>query len=178
MKKMLIAAVAFGAMGFVNSASATVASNVFQWAGTVPASATQNGFIIKSPTASDIGAGQMTFTADTAGKGVLSGSSTIEFNVFEYSANTVGAAATDFTYQLSSLKAGVSGLAQEQSATGYFQIEADAVPLVKGTDVTKANGGVVSLSVAPTNVATPSNQPAAGDSVEVLATILVSNATI
>lgn len=176
MKKVLIAAAVFGAMGFASSASAAVASQVFSWSGSVPAAAAQTGWIIKTPQKGDIVPGILVFS-NAANKGVLTSSSDLAFNVFDYAAPpTVGAVASSYTYQLSSLAINSGGLSQEQGANGYFEIKADGASLVKGTDVIKAAGGDTTLSVAPTAVATPSNQPVAGDDVDVQATIVITTA--
>jgi hypothetical protein len=173
---MIIAAAILGAMGFASSASAAVASHVFSWTGSVPAASTQNGWIIKTPQKTDIGAGIMSFAVDASGKGVLNNSSDLAFNVFDYASGTPDAAATNYTYQLTSLAVNNNGLAQEQGANGYFEIKADGAALVKDAVMTKATGGDTTLTVAPTAVATPSNQPAAGDDVNVQATIVVVSA--
>ncbi|WP_421262993.1 hypothetical protein [Aeromonas sp. 602200] len=177
MKKVFVAVAILGAMGFVSSASAAVASHVFSWSGTVPAASTDSAWIIKTPQKDDIPAGILTFT--TAGdKGVLTGSTDLAFNVFDYATPpTVGNAAASYTYQLSSLAINSAGLAAEQGADGYFEIQANGAALVKGQDVTVATGEATTLIVAPTAVATPSNQPDAGDDVNVQATIVVSAAS-
>lgn len=178
MKKTILMAAVLGAMGFANVASANVATNVFTWSGSVPTSATQNGFIIKAADQSDIQNGILVFTADAAGKGNLQSATTLDFNVFDYTGNVVGTAATQYTYQLTNLAATNGGLVQEQDASGYYAITADSVEMVKGTAVSKATGGQTVLTVVPSSVATPSNQPNTGDDVAVQATIMVTAATM
>ncbi|WP_429219258.1 hypothetical protein [Aeromonas veronii] len=177
MKKVFVAAAILGAMGFASSASASVASQSFSWAGSVPAASTNSTWIIKTPQGDDIpGAGSLTFTT-VGGKGELTGASDLQFKVFEYSGGKVGSTATSYTYQLTSLAVSNAGLAAEQGANGYFEVKANGAALVKGQDVTVSNGDATSLIVAPTSVATPSNQPDAGDDVYVQASIVVSAAS-
>jgi hypothetical protein len=175
---LMVAAVVGGAMGFAGAASANVATQVFSWTGSVPAAPSHTGWIIKTPQQGDIASGILVFNADANGKGVLTGATDLAFNVFDYSTPpTVGAVATNYTYQLSSLRVNSSGLAQEQGADGYFEILADGAAMTKGTNVLKTAGGDTTLTVAPTAVATPSNQPSAGDDVSIQATIVVVSAT-
>lgn len=179
MKKTILIAAVLGAMGFAGVASAaSVASNVFTWAGSVPASSSQNSFIIKAADTTDIQNGTLVFTADATGKGTLVSASTLDFNVFDYTGNVVGAPASTYSYQLTNVGATKGGLVQEQDASGYYKIIADSQDLTKGTVNNKAAGGQTVLTVAPTTVATPSNQPSTGDDVVVQATILVTAATL
>ncbi|WP_152607654.1 hypothetical protein [Aeromonas hydrophila] len=175
-KKFLIATAALGAMGFVNSVSANVASQVFSWTGSVPAASTDGAWIIKSPHKNDVDSGILVFKAE-GDKGVLTSSSDLAFNVFDYTANpTVGDAASNYSYQLTSLAINSNGLAQEQGTNGYFEIRADGVALEKDVAKAKASGGNTVLTVAPTTATSPSNQPAAGDDVNIQATIVITTA--
>lgn len=178
MKKLVLIVAILSSFGFAGVASANVASHVFSWSGTVPASSTQTGWIIKTPQKADITPGILVFNANAQGRGELIAASNLAFNVFDYAASpTVGAAASNYTYQLTSLAVNTNstGLAQEQGAGGYFDIKADGTPLVKGTDVVKATGGDTTLTVAP-NATGTANQPAAGEDVNVQATIVVTAA--
>jgi hypothetical protein len=175
-KNVLIAAAIFGALGFAGAASANVASHAFTWSGSVPAVSTQNGWVVKAPQGGDIASGILVFNADAAGKGVLTGSTDLMFNVFDYTGGNVGAAAASYEYQMTSLGVSNNGLVQEQGANGYFEVHADGSALTKGTSVSKAAGGETTLMVAPSAVATPSNQPNAGDDVNVQAAIVVISA--
>lgn len=175
-KNMLIAASILGALGFAGTASANVASQAFSWSGSVPAVSIQDGFIIKTPQKGEIPVGILVFKADASGKGVLTGSTELEFNVFSYVGSDVGNAAANYEYQLTSLGVSKNGLVQEQRANGYFEIHADGELLVKGSGVTKASGGATALSVAATSADTSYNQPDAGDDVNVQAAIVVTTA--
>lgn len=177
MKKILIAAAVFGALGFAGTASANVASNVFTWSGSVPETSTQAGWIIKTPLKTDIANGILVFTANAAGKGELKSSTDLAFNVFKYdAAPAIGDAAANYKFKLSSLAVNNGGLAQEQAPDGYFAIKADSAVLVKDAEVNKISGGETNLTVVPSAAAAPSNQPDAGDDVSVLATIVVVTA--
>lgn len=181
MKKTIVMAAILGAMGFAGAASAAGdASHVFTWSGTVPAIGTEDGFIIKSAAGTDIDNGLLLFVTDASGKGVLQSATSLDFNVFDYStAPTIGAPAKSYSYELTSLAATKGGLVQEQDSNGYYAINADGAVMVKGGAATpKATGGKTVLTVQPSAVATPSNQPAAGDDVAVHATIVVTNATM
>lgn len=176
MKKSILMAVVLGAMGFAGAASAAdQASATFTWSGTVPMAPISNGFIIKDSAGNDIERGALVFDVDAAGKGSLTSSSTLNFNVYAYDGTTVGEAATSYEYQLTSLQATKGGLPQEQDSNGYYEIVADGTPMVKNDSPTPKSG-VTNLTVAPSSVATPSNQPVAGESVDIQARIVISNA--
>lgn len=188
MKKSLLCVALLGSLGFVGSASALSASQTFTWTGTVPAAPTSAGVVIASPTGAAVNHGILTFTADAAhaGKGKLTGSTELSFNVFKEDAAKPGVAditkpATSYDFKLVNLAVNQSGLAMEQDANGYFAIQADnkgtQSKLVKNTAKTGA-AGVTILSVVKSDVATPSNQPELGSSVDLQATILISNATV
>ncbi|MOA69802.1 hypothetical protein D3C78_1981940 [compost metagenome] len=49
---------------------------------------------------------------------------------------------------------------------------------VNGLPTDKAEGGVTNLTVVPSGVALPSNQPIAGEAVDVHARIVISNAVL
>lgn len=170
------AVVVMGALGFAGTAAAeNVASHVFTWSGSVPATSTQNGFIIKASDASDIQNGTLLFTADSAGKGVLTGASTLDFNVFDYTGDTVGAAAQKYTYEMTSLAATDNGLVNEQLADGYYKVVADGVDLAKNTpEIDKAGPTVLTIAAGSGTA----NQPNAGDDVSVQATIVITDALV
>ncbi|WP_421187452.1 hypothetical protein [Aeromonas enteropelogenes] len=177
MSKVHIAAAIIGAMGFVGGVSAAdEASQVFNWTGSVPATSTTGGaWIIKSPSGGEVDSGILAFTADETGKGVLTSSTDLAFNVFSYDSGTVGAQAEKYSYKLTNLAINSNGLAQEQGDKGYFEIRGNASALEKDTVVADVSGETV-LTVAPTTEANPSNQPAAGDDVNVQATIVITSA--
>ncbi|HHQ4663920.1 TPA: hypothetical protein ACSPZY_004430 [Aeromonas veronii] len=186
MKKMKIAIAMLGLLGVVGSASAIDASQVFSWSGTVPAAPTSNSWVIAQPSGAPIGNGILTFTTNAANKGVLTGSTQLSFQVFKEStttANTPDTAqpAASYSYKLVGLAVNRAGLSAEQTVNGYFAIQAangvTTSTLVKNTAVTGASGTTV-LNVIPTTVAAPDNQPMAGDSVDVHATIVVESATL
>lgn len=178
MKKTMLMAVTLGAMGFVGAASAAdQASATFTWSGTVPMAPISNGFIIKDSAGNDIERGTLVFDVNASGQGSLLSASTLNFNVYAFDGTTVGDPATSYDYQLTSLQATKGGLPQEQDAQGYYSIMADgAAMVVNATATTKAAGGVTNLTVAPSGVATPSNQPTAGEGVDVHARIVISGA--
>lgn len=178
MKKTMLMAVVLGAMGFAGAASAAdQASATFTWSGTVPMAPISNGFIIKDSVGNDIERGTLVFDVDAAGKGSLVSSSTLNFNVYAFDGTTVGAPATSYNYQLTSLQATKGGLPQEQDASGYYAIMADGAAMVINAAATpKAAGGVTNLTVVPSAVATPSNQPTSGEAVDVHARIVISGA--
>jgi hypothetical protein len=179
MKKTMLMVAVLGAMGFAGAASAVdQASATFTWSGTVPMTPISNGFIIKDSSGNDINRGTLVFNVDDAGLGTLASSSTLDFNVYESpDGTTVGLPATSYDFQLTSLQATKGGLPQEQDASGYYAIMADGQVMVKGDVATpKASGGVTNLTVVPSAVATPSNQPSAGEAVDVHARIVISNA--
>lgn len=183
MKKTMIAVALLGSLGFISAASAEIsASQTFTWSGTVPAAPTSNGWVIAAPTGAPIGNGILTFTTDSEGKGELTGSTALRFNVFKEL--TAGVAntnepATSYNYSLISLAVNSSGLAQEQDADGYYAIQSDnggvVKPMVKNNSFDSAAGETI-LNVIKSGVDTPSNQPVAGDSVEVQASIVVEGA--
>lgn len=183
MKKTMIAVALLGTMGLVGTTSAIDASQVFTWSGTVPAAPTSTDWVIAQPIGTPITNGILTFTTDIAGKGVLTGSTDLRFNVFKEIGTTgtpdTAQPAASYDYKLISLAVNNAGLAAEQTADGYFAIQASnggvAAPLVKNIAKTGASGETI-LSVVPSGVATPDNQPGAGDSVDVQATIVVENA--
>lgn len=178
MKKHMLIAVVLGVMGYAGAASAAdQASANFTWSGSVPAAPISNGFIIKDSAGNDIERGALLFSVDDTGKGALMSAENLDFNVYEYDGTTVGPAATSYSYQLTSLMVTKGGLPQEQDSSGYYAIEADGVQLVKGAVATaKPAGGVTNLTVAPSGAASPSNQPNAGDVVDVHARIVISGA--
>lgn len=180
MKKSMLMAVVLGAMGFAGAASAAdQASATFTWSGVVPMSSISNGFIIiKDSAGLDVERGSLVFGLKPSGAyGVLTSSSTLNFNVYTSAdGTTVGAPAASYDYQLTSLQATKGGLPQEQDASGYYAIMADGAVMAKGTPVVKAAGGVTNLTVVPSGVSGPSNQPAAGEAVDVHARIVISNA--
>lgn len=177
MKESMLIAVVLGAMGFAGAASAAdQASATFTWSGVVPMSSVSDGFIIKDSVGNDIERGALVFDVDAAGKGTLTSSSTLNFNVYAFDGVNVGAPVMSYDYQMTSLQATKGGLPQEQDASGYYGVMADGAALVKGTPVVKATGGVTNLTVVPSGVATPSNQPSSGEAVDVHARIVISNA--
>ncbi|WP_157830596.1 hypothetical protein [Aeromonas sobria] len=172
----MLMAVVLGAMGFAGAASAADdASATFTWSGTVPAAPVSGGFIIKDSAGNDIQRGALVFNVDPSGDGVLASSSTLDFNVYVWDGTTVGAPATSYDYRLTSLQVTQGGLPQEQDAQGYYAIMADGVTMTKDAPVTKLAGGATKLTVAPSGAATPSNQPTAGDAVDIHARIVISN---
>lgn len=181
MKKTIIAVALLGSLGFIGAASAEiVASQTFTWSGTVPAKPTSKGWVIASPTGAPIGNGILTFTTDIEGNGELTGSTALRFNVFKES-TTPGVAdinvpAPSYKYSLISLAVNSSGLAQEQDANGYYAIQSDnggVVKLMVKNDSFDNAAGETILNVIKSSVDNPSNQPVAGDSVEVQASIVV-----
>lgn len=179
MKNTVVMAAILGAVGFSCAASAAnLASHVFTWSGTVPAASNQSNFIIKSDAGNDIENGTLLFLTDPTGKGVLHSASTVGFNVFDYTGEAVGEQASSYSYALTHLAATKNGLVIEQGTDGYYAINADGATMVKGDAINKPSGGPTVLTVEPTNVATPTNQPKAGDDVAVHATIVITNAVI
>ncbi|MGN5073618.1 hypothetical protein ACTG2C_01140 [Aeromonas veronii] len=179
MKNTVVMAAILGAAGFTGAASAdNLASHVFTWSGTVPAISIQKDFIIKSDAGSDIKNGTLLFLTDPTGKGVLHSSSTVGFNVFDYRNSAVGQPAGSYSYQLTNLAATKNGLVIEQGTDGYYAINADGTTMVKGNTIPKPSGGPTVLTVEPTNVANPTNQPNWGDDVAVHATIVITNAVM
>jgi hypothetical protein len=178
MKKHILMAVVLGVMGYAGAASAEdQASATFTWSGLVPAAPISNGFIIKDSAGNDIERGSLLFSVDDLGKGSLMSAQSLNFNVYEYDGTTVGPAATGYSYQLTSLMVTKDGLPQEQDSNGYYAIEADNVTLVKGAAATaKPQGGITYLTVVPSGVAGPSNQPNAGEAVDLQARIVISGA--
>ena len=186
MKKAVIAVALLGTMGLVGTASAFDASQTFTWSGTVPAMPTSNGWVIAQPTGTAITNGILTFATDAAGKGVLTGSTELRFNVFKESALTPGAPdiaapATKYDYKLISLVVNSAGLAAEQGAGGYFAIQSSnngvAESMVKNTvsatNATQVDGETILSVIKGAGV---SNQPDAGDSVDVQASIVIEKA--
>lgn len=178
MKKHILMAVVLGVMGYAGAASAEdQASATFTWSGLVPAAPISNGFIIKDSAGNDIERGALLFSVDDAGKGSLMSSENLNFNVYAYDGSTVGTATNAYSYQLTSLMATKDGLPQEQDASGYYAIEADGVKLVKeAVPTAKLTGGITTLTVVPSGIVAPSNQPDAGESVDVHARIVISGA--
>lgn len=179
MKKCMLMAVVLGAMGIAGTASAAdQASATFTWSGTVPMAPASDGFIIKDSAGNDIQRGTLIFAVNAGGEGDLTSSSTLNFNVYEsVDGVEVGDPATSYSYALTSLQATKGGLPQEQDANGYYAIQADGDLMEKGAaPVAKATGGVTFLTVAPSAAATPSNKPVAGESVDVHARIVISDA--
>lgn len=177
MKKSMLMAVVLGAMGFAGAASAAdQASATFTWSGVVPMSSVSNGFIIKDSVGNDIERGALVFDVDATGKGILTSSTTLNFNVYTSADGVaVGAPVNSYDFQLTSLQATKGGLPQEQDASGYYGVMADGAAMVKNTPIT-GKSGVTNLTVVPTTVGTPSNQPVAGEAVDVHARIVISNA--
>ncbi|HDO1324271.1 TPA: hypothetical protein P2R04_001218 [Aeromonas veronii] len=185
MKKAMIAVALLGTMGLVGTASAFQASQVFPWSGTVPAMPTSETWVIAQPTGAPITNGILTFKTDAAGnKGVLTGSTELRFNVFKESTATpntpdIAQPAVSYGYKLVSLAVNTSGLAVEQAADSYFAIQGSnggvAAPLVKNALIPGVSGETVLSVVKGTGV---SNQPNAGDSVDVQATIVVEGASL
>lgn len=182
MKKTMMMAVVIGAMGVAGVASAVEAdqaSATFTWSGTVPMAPTSNGFIIKDSVGNDIQRGSLVFAVDNTGKGTLTSASTLNFNVFDYTGNTVGNAVTSYSYQLTSVQATEGGLPQEQDAQGYYAIMSDGAKMViNAAPTVKDTGGVTNLTVVTSDVADPSNQPSAGEAVDVHARIVISGAVL
>ncbi|WP_421252671.1 hypothetical protein [Aeromonas sp. 600724] len=177
MKKTVVMAAILGAVGFTGAASAdNLASHVFTWSGTVPAISTQSDFIIKSDAGSDIENGTLLFLTNPTGKGVLHSASAVGFNVFDYRGGAVGQPASTYSYQLTHLAATKNGLVIEQGADGYYAINADGTTMVKNNPIVKLTGGPTLLTVEPTKVTNPTNQPEAGDDVAVHATIVITDA--
>lgn len=177
MKKTMLMAVVLGAMGFAGAVSAAdQASATFTWSGVVPMAPISNGFIIKDSIGNDIERGALVFDVDAAGKGILTSSSTLNFNVYTLETDgTVGAAVGVYDYQLTSLQATKGGMPQEQDDNGYYSIMADGAEMVKGAAIT-GKSGVTNLTVVPSSATTPSNQPSSGEAVDVHARIVISNA--
>lgn len=176
--KKVAAAVVIGALGFAGAAFAAdtpVASHVFTWSGSVPASSTAMGYIIKATDGGEIQNGALIFSADDAGKGNLLGASSLDFNVFHYVDDVVGQPVTSYNYEMTSLASSKGGLVTEQDANGYFKITADGVDLAKN-DVQEHKMGPTVLTVAAADTAEPSNQPNAGDDVAVQASVVVIGA--
>lgn len=180
LKKTILMAIVMGTMGVTGTVSAAEqAAATFTWSGTVPMGPTSNGFIIKDSVGNDIQRGSLVFSVDAAGKGTLTSASTLSFNVFDYTNDIVGAPASAYSYQLTSVQATKGGLPQEQDAQGYYAIMADGAKVeVNGLPIDKAEGGVTNLTVVPSGVALPSNQPIAGEAVDVHARIVISNAVL
>jgi hypothetical protein len=183
MKKSLVGIALLGSFGLVGTASAVDASQTFTWTGTVPAAPTVSGWVIASPTGAEIGSGILSFTAGASGKGELKSSTELLFNVFKESTGAAGtpdtaAPAATYDYKLVSLAVNANSFANEQGDTGYFAIEAinngDTVTLVKNTAQTAAAGETILRVVKGAGV---SNQPNAGDSVDIQASIVIENAT-
>ena len=175
MKKVAAAVVVMGALGFAGTAAAgNLASHVFTWSGNVPAASTQNGFIIKASDTSDIKNGTLVFTTDTTGKGILQSASTLDFNVFDYKDGAnVGAAAASYDYEMTNLAATKDGSVTEQFGNGYYKVVADGSDLVKNDPVTSKSGPTLLTVAADTGT---ENQPSAGESIAVQATIVITNA--
>ncbi|BCO14970.1 hypothetical protein RIMD111065_33260 [Aeromonas hydrophila] len=176
MKRITLIAAAFFAS---SSAMAIDASNTFTWTGTVPAApVVGNNWVIKSPTGQDLTNGIMVFRLNADGKGELTGSTELAFNVFSEQAPgvpDVAAPANTYTIELTSLAVNSAGLASEQDANGYFGIIANGAALAKGTP--EIMTGDTRLIVGVQNDAA-ANQPLAGDSVDLQATLVVTNAQI
>ncbi|MBL0656188.1 hypothetical protein JD524_16385 [Aeromonas caviae] len=177
MKKPILMAVIMSVASAASAAEGEQASATFTWSGTVPMTPTSNGFIIKDSVGNDIQRGSLVFAVDAAGKGVLTSASTLNFNVFDYTNDTVGDPVTYYSYQLTSVQATEGGLPQEQDAEGYYAIMADGAKIqVNDLPTTKATGGVTNLTVVPSDTPDPSNQPTAGEAVDVHARIVISDA--
>lgn len=180
MKKSLVATVLLGAMGFASTAMAIDASNVFTWTGTVPAAPQANNWVIKSPAGQNLTNGIMVFTLAADGKGVLTGSTEIAFSVFQEDGAGTGNPdlnnkATSYDVELTSLAVNSAGLAAEQAANGYFSLLANGVPLAKNAVTGMTDDTLLTIGVG--TVGAP-NQPSAGDSVDLQATIVVTNSQV
>lgn len=186
MKKAMIAVALVGSMGWIGAASAFDASQAFIWSGTVPPAPTTNGFVIAQPDGSAINNGVLVFHTNATNQGELSASTELRFNVFHEDGTTgqpdLKKVATNYEYKLTSLAINNSslGLASEQDeATGYFAIQASnngtAAKLSKNVAKTAVSGETI-LSVIKSGVPTVTNQPNAGDSIDVQATIVIENA--
>ncbi|HDO1331764.1 TPA: hypothetical protein P2Q98_004564 [Aeromonas veronii] len=189
MKKAMIAIALLGSMGLVGTASAALleTSQVFTWSGNVPAAPKVDGWVIAQPDGSAIPRGILVFTTDAAGKGVLTGSTELRFQVFEEDANDagkpdLGKVATKYNYTLTSLAVNSAGLAAEQADAGYFAIQSlnggVATELKKNTPVAALKEETILSVVKNTQFAAPANQPNAGDSVDVQATVVVDGASL
>ncbi|MBL0656190.1 hypothetical protein JD524_16400 [Aeromonas caviae] len=182
MKKTILMAVVIGAVGVAGAASAAEAeqaSATFTWSGTVPMAPTSNGFIIKDSVGNDIQRGTLVFSVDNTGKGTLTSASTLNFNVFDYTNDIVGEPVTSYSYQLTSIQATEGGLPQEQGEQGYYAIMADGAKMeINALPTDKATGGVTNLTVIPSGALVPSNQPTAGEAVDVHARIVISGAVL
>lgn len=180
MKKSLVATVLLGAMGFTSSVMAIDAANTFTWTGTVPSAPQANNWVIKSPAGQDLSNGIIVFTLGADGKGVLTGSTEIAFSVFQEDGVGTGIPdmnnkATAYDVELTSLAVNSAGLAAEQPTGGYFNLLANGVPLAKNTVTGMTNDTLLTIGVD--TVGAP-NQPSAGDSVDVQATIVVTNSAV
>lgn len=174
--KKVAAVVLMGTLGFAGTAAAdNVASHVFTWSGSVPAASTQNGYIIKAADASEIKNGSLIFTTDTTGKGILQSSSELDFNVFEYTSDTVGEAAKQYTYEMTNFAVNNNGLLNEQPEDGYYKVMANGKDLVKNTPEVDSSGSTILTIVAGDGTI---NQPNAGDDVAVQATIVITDASM
>lgn len=180
MKKAMIAVALLGFMG--NAYAALDASQVFTWSGNVPAAPIAKGWVIAQPDGNAIPRGILVFNTDAAGNGVLTGSTELRFKVFEEDAANPGQpninnATLEYNYTLTSLVVNNSGLAAEQADGGYFSIQAlnggVAEELEKNVDVPAVEEETILSVVKSTNFVMPGNQPKAGDSVDVQATVVV-----
>lgn len=188
MKKLIIPLAIMGSVGFIGSAAAVDASQVFTWTGTVPALPTANSWVISQADGTAITNGILTFKTNASGKGELTGSTELRFTIFKEQTGVGNEGkpdttqpATTYKYTMTSLAINSAGLAAEQDpASGYFAIQATskgatAVNLVKNTAQTASTGGETILTVVKSSVATPNNQPNAGDSVDIQASIVISD---
>lgn len=179
MKKLFKVAALSAVLGFSMNAMASTdnATGTFQWAGTIPASNTGTTTVIvqKGTIAHD--AGSLIFKESQPGQHVVTGSSELVFGVQTMNADATPSlvAASSFKYNLNSLSFSAgSGMmkAVTEGEAAEFKIKANDVVLSS----TKTNGaGDIRLSVESNNPLTGLNS---GDTVVVMATILVTDATI
>ncbi|MFM5180230.1 hypothetical protein ACEUAY_11655 [Aeromonas veronii] len=141
---------------------------VMEWKGTVPG-ATASNVIIKGPTGLPLSTGTLEFALTADGKGRLSDSRPIEFNVFAFSGGDVGAAVHSYTYNVVDFT--VNGI--KNPSNSYFALSADGSPVKIGDDYTK--NGVTSLNVVASGALTPTDQPVANQNVSIAANVMIKN---
>lgn len=167
----LCAAVLMGGNVYAASESA---SDVFQWSGTIPASAVNSGSLNIVNTGSiAFSDGSMTFTETSGGKYELKSASDMIFQIQNVSGGTVNI--SDLAYEVSSVKFSAGGgFMKEVSASPEFNVTIDGADVVKGaqqsldaaTDIDKD----IRLSLASSALDTV----APGDEVAVQATLLIT----
>lgn len=178
MKKTILAAAAFAAMGLSSSVMAADLSESFQWAGSIPMASdtTQSVYIVPALETSDFQKGTLTFSHDGT-DATLTGSSVLSFKVLRDTDGNGSVSADDtaptgtFDYTLTTIKVGTEGgIATEQD--GVFKILANGQDLVKGTKNTSTAGSdVISLTVGDAGQV---NTLPAGSDVVVRALLAVS----